>query len=39
MLFRELKSTINNTPIDSTIDSISFIDNKLPVWNFFKNVF
>lgn len=39
ILFRELQSTINNTPIDATIDSTAVIDNKLPIWNFFENIF
>lgn len=39
MLFNELQSTLNNISIDATIDSIGEIDNKLPLWNFFENIF
>ncbi|GEM_PF-2178465 len=39
MLFNEFQSTLNNVSIDATLDSIGAIDNKLPVWNFFENIF
>ncbi|WP_052447533.1 DUF4362 domain-containing protein [Clostridium polynesiense] len=39
MLFNRVEPTFDNEPIDAVIDSIKEIDNKLPVWRFFENVF
>lgn len=39
MLSNELQNALNNISIDATIDSIRAIDSKLPVWNFFENIF
>ena len=30
---------INLQDIDATINSIKEIDNKIPIWNFFENIF